>query len=135
MSNVSQPRNGSLSRSDSSVPRAIPALYTSISDPPTNLDDINALMKLGATTTSKLYGNENHAETTVSVLMYDELAEGLLHQNDTREHESVLSEANKSLPSLYEYLFSVVPLQVMEFEATFLLNIEAFNMIGSLPVL
>jgi len=64
-----------------------------------------------------------------------DLKKGLLRRNDTRKHGPVLSEANKSLPSLYEYLFSVVPLQVAEFEATFLLNMEAFNMIGSLPVL
>eukprot|EP00602_Paraphysomonas_sp_CaronLab_P005397 CAMPEP_0185019794 /NCGR_PEP_ID=MMETSP1103-20130426/2373_1 /TAXON_ID=36769 /ORGANISM="Paraphysomonas bandaiensis, Strain Caron Lab Isolate" /LENGTH=886 /DNA_ID=CAMNT_0027550277 /DNA_START=174 /DNA_END=2834 /DNA_ORIENTATION=- len=64
-----------------------------------------------------------------------EVAGRHLNENTTREHEPILSEANKSLPSLYEWLFSVVPLQVAEFEATFHLNMEAFNMIGSLPVL
>mmetsp|Transcript_19008 Transcript_19008/g.27375 ORF Transcript_19008/g.27375 Transcript_19008/m.27375 type:complete len:744 (+) Transcript_19008:202-2433(+) len=339
MSNDSQHRNRSLSRSYSSLPKATPALYTSISDRPTNLDGIIELKKLGATTASKLYNRENHIETTVFVLMYNEsyqdlvitlhgiaanirhaacdigpvkvvvIVDGIkrkskdpsrpdhpiihtdliptiqrssengfipnidtweahrekvldenyradpsnpnfilqghwpidhhlgvldmaivvkdlnqgkahshclacysarsryimfvdcgtvldapclrrmiakmnsdrqiigltarqrahvlepmarwlfakesrellpkrdddnttgevagrhLNENTTREHEPILSEANKSLPSLYEWLFSVVPLQVAEFEATFHLNMEAFNMIGSLPVL
>mmetsp|Transcript_19011 Transcript_19011/g.27386 ORF Transcript_19011/g.27386 Transcript_19011/m.27386 type:complete len:571 (+) Transcript_19011:202-1914(+) len=336
MSNDSQHRNRSLSRSYSSLPKATPALYTSISDRPTNLDGIIELKKLGATTASKLYNRENHIETTVFVLMHKEsyhelestlhgiaaninhggisigpvmvvvIVDGIkkkksantfervihtdlisdiqsssgngfsdiddwnahkddvldenytvdpsnpnfilrgkwpeehflgvldiaivvkdlnqgkahshclacysarsryimfvdcgtvldapclrrmiakmnsdrqiigltarqrahvlepmarwlfakesrellpkrdddnttgevagrhLNENTTREHEPILSEANKSLPSLYEWLFSVVPLQVAEFEATFHLNMEAFNMIGSLPVL
>lgn len=44
-------------------------------------------------------------------------------------------EKHHPLPTLWEWFFSVVPCQVAEFEATFFLNMEAFNMIGSLPVL